>query len=94
METTVLLINQHHLERSYRTYEEWKRGYVVEMYRYLKGSYRTYEEWKHESKNGNWYVYIVGSYRTYEEWKLIFSLATAGPRRMVLTVPMRNGNMV
>jgi len=53
-------------------------------------SYRTYEEWK---------LFLFGkmkrvklcSYRTYEEWKQLFKLLESEVR-VVLTVPMRNGN--
>ena len=31
---------------SYRTYEEWKHGYVWVKELQKRGSYRTYEEWK------------------------------------------------
>jgi len=44
-----------------------------------------------ECRNGNWYVY--SSYRTYEEWKrgrLIQVIVVP----LVLTVPMRNGNLI
>jgi len=35
-----------------------------------------------------------GSYRTYEEWKLGFKSTTKTRAKRVLTVPMRNGNLV
>jgi len=54
--------------RSYRTYEEWKRG--NQRLRALRelSSYRTYEEWK---LVGHTHTTMdkMGSYRTYEEWK-------------------------
>ena len=59
------------LNRSYRTYEEWKRA-RADRYQYLHSvrSYRAYEEWKPNfsisSPDSN-----LSSYRTYEEWKLL-----------------------
>jgi len=54
-------------------------------------SYRTYEEWKLEvAWDGG--VWMVGSYRTYEEWKPISVRLYLLWGRIVLTVPMRNGN--
>ena len=56
-----------------------------------KGSYRTYEEWKLASHTASATV-CISSYRTYEEWK-----PTSGSLSfftiIVLTVPMRNGNL-
>ena len=52
-------------------------------------------------RNGNFFdiavtsaATVTSSYRTYEEWKLnnIFTMVSGG--LMVLTVPMRNGNIV
>ena len=93
METTVLLINQHHLEQSsYRTYEEWKPDTQKIVTLNITSSYRTYEEWKPLTmKDDN--VLNKGSYRTYEEWKLPIRIRTAIISK-VLTVPMRNGNEV
>jgi len=36
-------------ERSYRTYEEWKRKFPKGQMECLLSSYRTYEEWKRGS---------------------------------------------
>jgi len=55
--------------RSYRTYEEWKHGAIVNVRHIIKSSYRTYEEWKPVRIHINNTVNIV------------------------LTVPMRNGNL-
>jgi len=77
---------------SYRTYEEWKPikcqcDKVVKL-----SSYRTYEEWKRSGSTKGMRLKIC-SYRTYEEWKL----GVVGGWRdewYVLTVPMRNGNIL
>ena len=57
------------------------------------GSYRTYEEWKQ-----NRYFRLchrkTGSYRTYEEWKHGSVGGAMLPFLKVLTVPMRNGNLL
>ena len=55
-------------------------------------SYRTYEEWK--QVNIIQLVKIFDrSYRTYEEWKHHSSMEISNTQR-VLTVPMRNGNLI
>jgi len=56
------------------------------------GSYRTYEEWKLQIPQWG-YNRILRSYRTYEEWKLTSLEALRYQTRLVLTVPMRNGNV-
>jgi len=77
---------------SYRTYEEWKlpvcHTVPVEQF----SSYRTYEEWKHAP---HWWSNDKrnSSYRTYEEWKPCSFFASSSASS-VLTVPMRNGNLV
>jgi len=76
---------------SYRTYEEWKReneGYwwqwCCRFLPYLWGM-ETLIEYSLTS-------HILSSYRTYEEWKQVGPLSfTRG--KLVLTVPMRNGNL-
>ena len=59
---------------SYRTYEEWKRGYSKIDGKIVHSSYRTYEEWKRKKLSGL-QQFLEGSYRTYEEWKPVLSLA-------------------
>ena len=49
-------------------------------------------------RNGNDGAMVVnltrmGSYRTYEEWKLILDVRDNWYSILVLTVPMRNGNL-
>ena len=56
----------------------------------LFSSYRTYEEWKLEELHHRTEC-TDSSYRTYEEWKRRTPLFTIHIR-LVLTVPMRNGN--
>jgi len=68
METTNVLCNDNKVFRSYRTYEEWKQGRVIDTERMTKCSYRTYEEWK-PTMSGLESFQNLGSYRTYEEWK-------------------------
>jgi len=55
-------------------------------------SYRTYEEWKPKSAASP-ETKMFSSYRTYEEWKQNFYNFLNIPIK-VLTVPMRNGNIV
>jgi len=55
------------------------------------GSYRTYEEWKHTDTRAFLKLIAAGSYRTYEEWKPLQGYLSFA-HRLVLTVPMRNGN--
>ena len=55
-------------------------------------SYRTYEEWKLWTTPSTATTFLC-SYRTYEEWKLGESIK-AKQWRLVLTVPMRNGNLL
>jgi len=55
------------------------------------GSYRTYEEWKPEDETAE-FIDGIRSYRTYEEWKLTIILRKTDGN-IVLTVPMRNGNI-
>ena len=64
---------------------------IVRKYYFNQSSYRTYEEWKLILKK-LLPLSEVSSYRTYEEWKqntFIWSNNTI----IVLTVPMRNGNI-
>ena len=92
METIVRsLIHMIH-KSSYRTYEEWKRLWNSATVYGISGSYRTYEEWKQE---GSWEPYKPksSSYRTYEEWKRHWSKYNSN-ESLVLTVPMRNGNLI
>ena len=44
--------------------------------------------------NGSVATTTEGSYRTYEEWKLALRLREPGTSFRVLTVPMRNGNIL
>jgi len=76
---------------SYRTYEEWKRIFGFSLTQSELGSYRTYEEWKHRSGIGK-SSETLSSYRTYEEWKLATAFLPCHSL-LVLTVPMRNGNL-
>ncbi len=77
--------------RSYRTYEEWKRTWVDNLYRkilflpYLWGMETT--DCGHPQL-----LRCVCSYRTYEEWKLFVYSYKLTDKQFVLTVPMRNGN--
>jgi len=78
------------LFRSYRTYEEWKPTFLMFTPPSLLCSYRTYEEWKRG--HGHFISSVKdSSYRTYEEWKL-WNHKRSTQWRLVLTVPMRNGN--
>jgi len=54
-------------------------------------SYRTYEEWKRGGVTGAQAISVC-SYRTYEEWKQLLSTFVQLGLKVVLTVPMRNGN--
>jgi len=56
------------------------------------GSYRTYEEWKLRSTTYR-STKKHRSYRTYEEWKPGLSFEYVS-YNSVLTVPMRNGNLL
>jgi len=76
---------------SYRTYEEWKHGSVGVHAPIFKSSYRTYEEWKPKVKLETLET-LLGSYRTYEEWKRRCQWEYY-KHLIVLTVPMRNGNL-
>jgi len=58
------------------------------------GSYRTYEEWKPERTNNTWRALWIRSYRTYEEWKRFHDGIFWFDVPVVLTVPMRNGNII
>ena len=58
----------------------------------VESSYRTYEEWKLENYT-LFTLVIVRSYRTYEEWKQMQYVEKIRSTT-VLTVPMRNGNLV
>ena len=80
------------IRSSYRTYEEWKLSPTLFISSIIACSYRTYEEWKHDGTCNN-PIPSSSSYRTYEEWKRasIFSYSIA---IFVLTVPMRNGNIL
>jgi len=60
---------------------------------YRLSSYRTYEEWK-PGKPGAGKTLSAGSYRTYEEWKLDWKNWDFTFFYRVLTVPMRNGNII
>jgi len=68
-----------------------KIGGEIMSYRVIS-SYRTYEEWKHSILAIVWGM-GGGSYRTYEEWKQYLYIFNLIPL-VVLTVPMRNGNIV
>jgi len=82
-----------HKHSSYRTYEEWKPLCIdYHIYQFFS-SYRTYEEWKPSSAMMLRPSRELRSYRTYEEWKLP-SVGYRKRRSRVLTVPMRNGNIV
>jgi len=59
----------------------------------VSGSYRTYEEWKHEIFQCR-SILSDSSYRTYEEWKQCSSALLVPSLTLVLTVPMRNGNIL
>ena len=78
---------------SYRTYEEWKLHKRILAYVREFGSYRTYEEWKPQLPSRD-SVTIWCSYRTYEEWKPQWRIWVGFCGSIVLTVPMRNGNLV
>ena len=56
-------------------------------------SYRTYEEWKLDEID-NATSGTKGSYRTYEEWKPVTVFERINQLFKVLTVPMRNGNLL
>jgi len=75
---------------SYRTYEEWKHINDDQNSDPQASSYRTYEEWKQYFPCFP-YLLTLRSYRTYEEWKRQKDKAIEAGK-MVLTVPMRNGN--
>jgi len=60
---------------------------------FRSGSYRTYEEWKQGTRISVIVVCFYSSYRTYEEWKLWSGISGHLGLR-VLTVPMRNGNLL
>ena len=55
-------------------------------------SYPTYEEWKPFTKPSIPCRFFHSSYPTYEEWKHWKSLWTCCSRKLVLILPMRNGN--
>jgi len=46
-----IVCQQDSYQRSYRTYEEWKRNYLGGVNQGTFGSYRTYEEWKRNLQN-------------------------------------------
>jgi len=77
---------------SYRTYEEWKlkcrRTFLhrIQFLPYLWGMETVYIT--HDFTCG------FSSYRTYEEWKLKVRLQSKKRLPQVLTVPMRNGNVI
>ena len=77
---------------SYRTYEEWKPLTTVVIGLSTASSYRTYEEWKHQWAEGE-RLTKISSYRTYEEWKQELGINADEYEFLVLTVPMRNGNL-
>ena len=92
METFYFFICYFTLFSSYRTYEEWKRSFGIRLQKRDESSYRTYEEWKLQSKLYKYVDFFEGSYRTYEEWKHASTWPVNMPV-LVLTVPMRNGNV-
>ena len=78
--------------RSYRTYEEWKLRFIptsdvcpIKFLPYLWGMETT------PSAEGQ-RLHFFRSYRTYEEWKPTSS-ELVSKEAVVLTVPMRNGNV-
>ena len=78
---------------SYRTYEEWKRTNPTENSVFETSSYRTYEEWKRINlglygASFNWFLPYLWGMETYSESGKDIK------RVRVLTVPMRNGNLV
>jgi len=84
---------QAELSSSYRTYEEWKqyiRCCCANPFHlflpYLWGMETVQCAVVHQL--------IQGSYRTYEEWKQLSAPMLAGEFFQVLTVPMRNGNLL
>ena len=79
-------------EGSYRTYEEWKQLRLRRATETKNRSYRTYEEWKLVVCFYEW-DFPICSYRTYEEWKRV-NISFLIPFSNVLTVPMRNGNII
>ena len=95
METGVLIGNGWTVkDGSYRTYEEWKRNRMNQICKgIVSRSYRTYEEWKPNITIHTIFE-IRSSYRTYEEWKQSKLIVLNTKRIKVLTVPMRNGNVL
>ena len=81
------------LFRSYRTYEEWKleNDFILTPFKFR--SYRTYEEWKRLclikcSKSEYWFLPYL--------WGMETNVYLFRSKRFltVLTVPMRNGNLL
>ena len=78
---------------SYPTYEEWKPSVSNSQMLLEKSSYPTYEEWKRLSYTFLFHSYFcISSYPTYEEWKLQKIGLSKTHLRLVLILPMRNGN--
>ena len=78
---------------SYRTYEEWKQEKSNWELLGHTSSYRTYEEWKHQysqytpQRIKKFLPYLWGM-------ETSFSFFVISLVFLVLTVPMRNGNVV
>jgi len=79
------------LQRSYRTYEEWKRCLAIWKCWHAASSYRTYEEWK-QQRNGERYITVEPVLTVPMRNGNTVSPNPKEETRWVLTVPMRNGN--